>query len=91
MLATKQDVTAIAFSAMAAAHNLKLDDFSIVISGNSTERIAGLNSGNVQGAMLNEPYDLAAEAAGVLSPAGGSSTILRIQNGIGGPFFSRSS
>lgn len=64
MLATKQDVTAIAFSAMAAAHNLKLDDFSIVISGNSTERIAGLNSGNVQGAMLNEPYDLAAEAAG---------------------------
>jgi NitT/TauT family transport system substrate-binding protein len=64
MLATKQDVTAIAFIAMAAAHNLKLDDFSIVLSGNSTERIAGLNSGNVQGAMLNEPYDLAAEASG---------------------------
>jgi ABC-type nitrate/sulfonate/bicarbonate transport system substrate-binding protein len=66
MLGTKQDVTAIALSAMAAGHNLKLDDFSIVIGGSSTARYAGLASGNVQGAMLTQPYDLLAESKGDL-------------------------
>jgi NitT/TauT family transport system substrate-binding protein len=64
MLGTKQDVTAIALSSLAAAHNLKLDDFSIVIGGNSTARYAGLASGNVQGAMLAQPFDLLAESKG---------------------------
>jgi NitT/TauT family transport system substrate-binding protein len=64
MLGTKQDVTAIALSSMAAAHGLKLDDFQIVIGGNSTARYAGLSSGNVQGAMLAQPFDLLAESKG---------------------------
>ena len=64
MLGTKQDVTAIALGSMAAAHKLTLDDFSIVIGGNSTARFAGLSSGNVQGAMLAQPYDLVAESKG---------------------------
>jgi ABC-type nitrate/sulfonate/bicarbonate transport system substrate-binding protein len=64
MLGTKQDVTAIALGAMAAAHGLKLDDFSIIVGGNSTARYAGLSSGNVQGAMLAQPFDLIAESKG---------------------------
>jgi NitT/TauT family transport system substrate-binding protein len=75
MLGTKQDVTAIALSSLAAAHNLKLDDFSIVIGGNSTARYAGLASGNVQGAMLAQPFDLLAESKGDTILATASDTI----------------
>ena len=75
MLGTKQDVTAIALSSLAAAHNLKLDDFSIVIGGNSTARYAGLASGNVQGAMLAQPFDLLAESKGDVILATASDTI----------------
>ncbi|HEV8021089.1 MAG TPA: ABC transporter substrate-binding protein [Candidatus Lustribacter sp.] len=64
MLGTKQDVTAIALGALAAAHKLTLDDFQIVIGGNSTARYAGLASGNVQGSMLGQPFDLLAESKG---------------------------
>src|SRR5471030_32926 len=62
MLGTKQDVTAIAFSEMAAAQHLTLDDFSILIGGSSDQRFAGLTSGNVQGVMLTQPYDFVAES-----------------------------
>ena len=64
MLGTKQDVTAIALGTLAAAHKITLDDFQIVIGGNSTARYAGLASGNVQGAMLGQPFDLLAESKG---------------------------
>ena len=64
MLATKQDVTAIVFGSLAAAHQLKLDDFSIIIGGSSAARYAGLVSGNVQGSMLMQPFDLEAQAKG---------------------------
>jgi NitT/TauT family transport system substrate-binding protein len=64
ILGTKQDVTAIALGSMAAAHKLTLDDFSIIIGGNSTARYAALSSGNVQGAMLAQPFDLIAESKG---------------------------
>ena len=75
MLGTKQDVTAIALNALAGAHNLKLDDFSIIIGGNSTARYAGLASGNVQGAMLAQPFDLLAESKGDTILATASDTI----------------
>lgn len=65
MLGTKQDVTAIGLQQMAEAHGLKLDDFSIIIGGNSTARYAGLKSGNVQGAMLGQPFDLLAQSEGM--------------------------
>lgn len=64
MLGTKQDVTAIALGALAAAHKMTLDDFQIIIGGNSTARYAGLQSGNVQGAMLAQPFDLLAQSKG---------------------------
>ena len=75
MLGTKQDVTAIALGSLAAPHGLKLDDFQIVIGGNSTARYAGLISGNVQGAMLGQPYDLLAESKGNTILATASDTI----------------
>jgi NitT/TauT family transport system substrate-binding protein len=64
MLGTKQDVTAIALGALAASHKLTLDDFQIVIGGNSTARYQGLQSGQVQGAMLGQPFDLLAQSKG---------------------------
>lgn len=64
ILGTKQDVTAIALENMAAAHKMSLNDFSIVVGGNTPARFAALESGNVQGAMLTQPYDLLAEAKG---------------------------
>jgi NitT/TauT family transport system substrate-binding protein len=67
MTGTKQDVTAMVLDSLAKAHGLKggLGDFSIVIGGNSTARYAGLVSGNVQGALLSQPYDLLAESKGM--------------------------
>ena len=64
MLGTKQDVTAIALGALAAVHHLTLDDFQIIVGGNSTARYAGLQSGQVQGAMLAQPFDLLAQSKG---------------------------
>jgi NitT/TauT family transport system substrate-binding protein len=75
MLGTKQDVTAIALGALAAGHKMTLDDFQIVIGGNSTARYAGLASGNVQGAMLAQPFDLLAESKGDTIMATASDTI----------------
>lgn len=75
MLATKQDVTAIVFGSLAAAQHLKLDDFSIIIGGSSAARYAGLVSGNVQGSMLMQPFDLEAEAKGYPVLATASDTI----------------
>jgi NitT/TauT family transport system substrate-binding protein len=75
ILGTKQDVTAIALSSMAAAQHLKLDDFSIIIGGNSTARYAALSSGNVQGAMLAQPFDLLAESKGNIILGAASDTI----------------
>lgn len=65
MLGTKQDVTAIVLSQLAAPHGLRLDDFSIAIGGNSTARYAALVSGNAQGAILTQPFDTLAESKGM--------------------------
>ena len=64
ILGTKQDVTAIALENMAAAHKMTLNDFSIIVGGNTPARFAALEGGNVQGAMLTQPYDLIAESKG---------------------------
>jgi NitT/TauT family transport system substrate-binding protein len=65
MLATKQDVTAIAFTAMAAQHGMKMDDFSIYLAGSTPARYAALTSGNAQGSILTQPLDLVAESNGM--------------------------
>jgi ABC-type nitrate/sulfonate/bicarbonate transport system substrate-binding protein len=74
-LGTKQDVTAIALGSMAAAQKLTLDDFTIIIGGNSTARYAALSGGSVQGAMLAQPFDLVAESKGFKILATASDTI----------------
>jgi ABC-type nitrate/sulfonate/bicarbonate transport system substrate-binding protein len=65
MLGTKQDITAIVLAQLAAPHGLKLDDFSIAIGGNSTARYAALMSGNAQGAILAQPFDMLAQSKGM--------------------------
>lgn len=63
-LGTKQDVTAITFGALLAPLHLSLSDFSIVVSGSTPARYAALQSGNVQGSMLLQPFDLLAASEG---------------------------
>ena len=65
MLGTKQDVSEIIFSRLAAQAGLAIADFSIVIGGNSSTRYAALASGNAQGAILGQPFDFIAESKGM--------------------------
>lgn len=65
ILGTKEDVTAISLAQLAAQHGLKMDDFDILVAGSTPARYAALLSGNVQGAMLLQPFDLLAEAKGM--------------------------
>jgi NitT/TauT family transport system substrate-binding protein len=66
ILATKQEITAIAFRMMAKANHLDWNnDFSIVLAGSTPARFAALQSGNVQGAMLGQPFNFTAEAQGM--------------------------
>jgi ABC-type nitrate/sulfonate/bicarbonate transport system substrate-binding protein len=65
LLGQKLDVSGISFARMAAAHGLKMDDFDIGVSGSTTTRYAGLLSGQVQATMLNQPYDILAQAKGM--------------------------
>lgn len=65
-LATKEDVTAISFMRMAQANHLDMNrDFTIVLAGTTNLRYAALTSGNVQGALLAQPFDFQAEANGM--------------------------
>jgi ABC-type nitrate/sulfonate/bicarbonate transport system substrate-binding protein len=63
-LGTKEDVTAITFAALLAPLHLTLNDFSIVVSGSTPARYAALQSGNVAGSMLLQPFDLLAQSQG---------------------------
>jgi NitT/TauT family transport system substrate-binding protein len=65
ILGTKEDVTAITFGQLAAQQGLKMDDFNILVAGSTPARYAALLSGNVQGSMLLQPFDLLAEAKGM--------------------------
>lgn len=66
ILATKQEITAIAFRLMSKANHLDWNnDFQIVLAGSTPARFAALQSGNVQGAMLGQPFNFTAEAQGM--------------------------
>ena len=64
ILGTKEDVTAITFGALVAPLHLTLNDFSIVVSGSTPARYAALQTGNAQGSMLLQPFDLLADSQG---------------------------
>jgi NitT/TauT family transport system substrate-binding protein len=65
VLATKQDVTALAFEKLAQQQKMTIDDFSIIIGGSSGTRYAALLSGNVAGAILGQPFDIQAVDKGM--------------------------
>ncbi len=65
MLGTKQDVTALALAKLAEQQKMSVDDFSIIVGGNSGARFAALMSGNVAGAMLAQPFDFQAVDKGM--------------------------
>lgn len=65
-VAAKDNVTAIAFRRMASSNHLDWNnDFQIVTAGSTALRYAALRSGNVQGALLGQPYDFTAAAQGM--------------------------
>ena len=64
-MGTKRDVTAVALYHMLAAHHMKPDDVDILLAGSSGARYAALVSGNVQGAMLAQPFDILAQQKGM--------------------------
>lgn len=65
ILGTKTDVTAISFTAMAAAQHMSFNDFSYVTAGSTNARFAALKSGHVDAAMLTQPFDFLAESQGM--------------------------
>jgi NitT/TauT family transport system substrate-binding protein len=67
ILGTKRDVTAVALYHMLAAHHMKPEDVDILVAGSSAARYAALASGNVQGAMLSQPFDILAQQKGMKS------------------------
>lgn len=65
LIGPKLDVTGITLNRMLKPHHLTLDDFNLVVSTSTTARYAALMSGNVQAAMLNQPFDILAESKGM--------------------------
>jgi NitT/TauT family transport system substrate-binding protein len=65
LIGPKLDVTGISLTRMADAHKMTMDDFNVIVSTSTTARFAALMSGNVQAAMLNQPFDILAQAKGM--------------------------
>lgn len=84
LVTNKEDVTAITLRKMAAAQKLDwLKDFDILTSGTSQLRVVALVSGNAQGAMLTQPFDVYAQRQGMRILARGSDVLHDwISNGI---------
>ena len=63
LVTNKEDITAITLRKLAQAQKLDwLKDFNILNSGTSQLRTVALVSGNAQGAMLTQPFDVYANA-----------------------------
>jgi ABC-type nitrate/sulfonate/bicarbonate transport system substrate-binding protein len=84
LVTNKEDITAITLRKMAAAQKLDwLKDFDILNSGTSQLRTVALVSGNAQGAMLTQPFDVYAERQGMHILARGKDVLHDwISNGI---------
>jgi ABC-type nitrate/sulfonate/bicarbonate transport system substrate-binding protein len=76
LVTNKEDITAITLRKLAQAQKLDwLKDFNILTSGTSQLRTVALVSGNAQGAMLTQPYDVYAQRQGMHVLARGSDVI----------------
>jgi ABC-type nitrate/sulfonate/bicarbonate transport system substrate-binding protein len=84
LVTNKEDITAITLRKLAATQKLDwLKDFNILNSGTSQLRTVALVSGNAQGAMLTQPFDVYAQRQGMHILARGSDVIHDwISNGI---------
>jgi len=84
LVTNKEDITAITLRKMAAAQKLDwLKDFDILNSGTSQLRTVALVSGNAQGAMLTQPFDVYAVRQGMHILARGADVLHDwISNGI---------
>jgi NitT/TauT family transport system substrate-binding protein len=65
VIGPKLDVTGITLGKMVQAHKMTMDDFNVIVSTSTTARFAAISSGNVQAAMLNQPFDLVAISKGM--------------------------
>jgi NitT/TauT family transport system substrate-binding protein len=65
LIGPKLDVTGITLTKMLKPHKMTMEDFNVVVSTSTTSRYAALSSGNVQAAMLNQPFDIVAESKGM--------------------------
>ena len=76
LVTNKEDITAITLRKLAQAQKLDwLKDFNILNSGTSQLRTVALVSGNAQGAMLTQPYDVFAQRQGMHVLARGSDVL----------------
>jgi NitT/TauT family transport system substrate-binding protein len=75
MLATKKDITAVAFNEMAANNHFNPNDVDVVLGGASNVRYAALLSGNVQGTILATPFDILAAQHGMKALASASDAL----------------
>jgi len=84
LVTNKEDITAITMRKLAQSQKLDwLKDFNILASGTSQLRTAALLSGNAQGALLTQPFDIYAERQGMHALARGSDVMHDwISNGI---------
>jgi ABC-type nitrate/sulfonate/bicarbonate transport system substrate-binding protein len=64
-LGSKIGSTVIAYRRLLRAHHVDDSDFSIVVAGNSTLRLAAIRSGGVQATMLTQPSDFLAQSQGM--------------------------
>ena len=84
LVTNKEDITAITLRKLAQAQKMDwLKDFDILVSGTSQLRTVALVSGNAQGAMLTQPFDVYAQRQGMHVLARGSDVMRDwISNGI---------
>jgi ABC-type nitrate/sulfonate/bicarbonate transport system substrate-binding protein len=64
-LGSRNGSTILAYKRLLKAHNVDDSDFSIMVAGNSSLRLAALRSKQVQATMLAQPYDFLAESLGM--------------------------
>lgn len=84
LVTNKEDITAITLRKLAQAQKMDwLKDFNILTSGTSQLRTTALISGNAQGALLTQPFDVYAQRQGMHVLARGSDVLRNwVSNGI---------
>jgi ABC-type nitrate/sulfonate/bicarbonate transport system substrate-binding protein len=64
-LGSRNGSTILSYKRMLRAHHVDDNDFSIMVAGNSTLRLAALKSAQVQATMLAQPFDFLAVSQGM--------------------------